>query len=111
MPIEIEGGGTIDFSGKLGSGHTLRASLAYSENGGTIVGTTRNDILSGGNGNDVLRGGEGADDLINVGDIFPPGGFDTLNGEAGNDRIYLQGGRGTVDGGSGIDTVYAWGRE
>ncbi len=111
ITIEIVGGGTIDFSGKLGSGHTLRASLATSEDGGTIVGTARNDILSGGNGNDVLRGGEGADDLINVGDLFPPGGFDTLNGEAGNDRFYLQGGRGTVDGGSGIDTVYAWGRE
>jgi RTX calcium-binding nonapeptide repeat (4 copies) len=56
--------------------------------------------LFGGNGNDVLTGGSGVDQL------FGGNGNDTLNGGNGNDTLNGGNGNDTVIGGKGADTAF-----
>ncbi|WP_217126773.1 calcium-binding protein [Hydrogenophilus thiooxidans] len=67
--------------------------------GRTVVGTTRNDLLSGGAGNDLLQGDLG-DDTLQGGD-----GNDRLSGDAGSDRLEGGSGNDTLIGASGADTL------
>ncbi len=60
--------------------------------GCTVIGTSGNDILNGGNGADVLCG---------------LGGNDTVNGGNGNDVVYGGSGNNTISGGNGNDVINA----
>ena len=71
-----------------------------------VLGTEKNDVLTGGAGDDTLYGLGGADKLVgNAGDDVLAGnaGNDTLQGGEGDD--YLLGGAGndTLEGGNGVD--------
>jgi Ca2+-binding RTX toxin-like protein len=61
------------------------------EQQGVPIGTSTNDVLTGGNGNDLLYG---------------RAGNDTLNGQAGNDILHGGQGRDIMRGGAGNDTYY-----
>jgi Tol biopolymer transport system component len=76
-------------------------TAAAGDDGGTVIGTSRNDVLKGGNGNDVLSGGAGNDKLTGG------AGNDTLDGGKGNDQ--LTGGKGVdkLVGGAGADKLNA----
>lgn len=68
-----------------------------------------NDVLSGGRGVDTLLGGDG-DDILHGRPVLIPVpvsfyGFDTLDGGAGNDRIYAE--ADVAFGGDGNDTIIA----
>ena len=69
------------------------------DDGGEVIGTNRNDVLTGGKGNDVLNGGAGNDKLSGG------AGNDTLDGGKGNDQ--LNGGKGVdkLIGGAGSDKL------
>jgi Ca2+-binding RTX toxin-like protein len=74
----------------------------------TINGNTGNDLLCGGNSNDTLRGGVGNDILDGEhGDDTLDGGVgdDILRGGSGNDTITGGAGADAFSGGSGTDTA------
>ncbi|HWI15368.1 MAG TPA: Ig-like domain-containing protein, partial [Burkholderiales bacterium] len=85
------------------------ATSSSAGNGKTvIVGTRRDDEISGsddgqrilgGNGNDVLAGNAGADH------IYGGAGDDTISGGGGNDELKGDAGNDTLDGGAGSDEV------
>jgi Ca2+-binding RTX toxin-like protein len=65
--------------------------------GGTVLGTSYDDVLFGSRGNDVVRGGDGCDTLL--GGI----GNDTIYGGRGGDDIFGGAGRDVMTGGAGCD--------
>jgi hypothetical protein len=76
----------------------------------TITGTSRSDLLRGGNGGDVIRGLAGDDTLRGGGgpDTLDGGpGSDKLFGDAGNDRLFGGGpvGWDRLNGGAGDDVL------
>jgi RTX calcium-binding nonapeptide repeat (4 copies) len=74
----------------------------------TIVGTPRNDVLSGAAGRDVIVGLGGNDKLSGLGgnDVICGGpGKDTRNGGKGNDKLYGDAGKDTLKGGPGKDKL------
>jgi Ca2+-binding RTX toxin-like protein len=84
----------------------LLASLNIGEEGETIIGTNRRDVLDGSAGSDVIEGGIGADTLNgNAGNDTLDGGFgrDILNGDDGNDSLSGGFGRDFLNGGAGDD--------
>jgi Ca2+-binding RTX toxin-like protein len=64
-----------------------------------ILGTTGNDVFTGGPGPDGFEGNSGSD-LIHGG-----AGNDTLSGGSGDDQVYGEAGNDKVEGGSGADLV------
>lgn len=77
-------------------------------NAGTnfLTGNDGANLLIGGAGVDVLQGGAGDDILIgNTDGVSADAETDFLNGEDGNDIIYLSG-RDMTDGGAGADTYW-----
>ena len=77
-------------------------------NAGTnfLTGNNGANLLIGGAGVDVLQGGAGDDILIgNTDGVSADAETDFLNGEGGNDIIYLTG-RDMTDGGAGADTYW-----
>ncbi|MBU2962989.1 hypothetical protein KO516_19570, partial [Citreicella sp. C3M06] len=116
--------GTLRIDDLLGNTETGNA------NPNTLIGTDRNDVLSGGGGNDTIFGrlgidrlsgddgndsieGEGDDDILHGGAgldrLIGGSGDDTLFGDADND--WLEGGSGIneLDGGEGEDTLIGTG--
>jgi Tol biopolymer transport system component len=85
----------------LASGASSSCTASTGDNGGEVVGSARNDKLTGGKGADVLDGGAGNDKLSGG------AGKDTLTGGAGNDT--LDGGKGAdkLSGGAGRDRLLA----
>jgi hypothetical protein len=74
----------------------------------TMVGTPRNDVLSGAAGRDVIVGLGGNDKLSGLAgnDVICGGpGKDTLNGGKGNDKLYGGAGKDTLKGGPGKDKL------
>ncbi|MFL5906090.1 MAG: calcium-binding protein [Solirubrobacterales bacterium] len=74
----------------------------------TIVGTPRNDVLSGGPNRDVIVGLGGKDRLSGLAgnDVICGGpGKDTLTGGAGNDKLFGEAGKDTLKGGKGKDKL------
>jgi Ca2+-binding RTX toxin-like protein len=74
----------------------------------TINGLAGNDLLCGGNGNDTISGGDGNDTLDggNGRDVLRGGnGDDTLRGGNGNDRLTGGPGADRFSGGRGRDTA------
>jgi len=91
------------------------------ESADTISGAGGNDILAGAGGADTINGGEGADTLYSgvilpaytegnyMFDAVPPvldtgTAVDTVNGDGGNDRIFIGYGD-NANGGIGYDTL------
>ena len=73
----------------------------YGDDGHDIIdGRDGDDIIYGGNGNDHILGGRGNDI------IFGGAGNDVIFGEAGNDQIYGGSGRDRLFGGEGDDTIF-----
>jgi Ca2+-binding RTX toxin-like protein len=62
-----------------------------------ITGTSKDDVLIGGNGNDILKGNAGNDNL------FGKNGDDSLNGGDGNDQLFGDSNGDTLIGGQGND--------
>ena len=110
------------------SGETSAATVAISvvgvDDGVSLFGTVRRDILNGtsgedrikgNNGNDVIYGGEGADNLFggngddrleggnSIDNLFGGDGNDRLEGGAGNDWLSGKKGNDILIGGSGSD--------
>ncbi|MBR9753651.1 MAG: type I secretion C-terminal target domain-containing protein, partial [Gammaproteobacteria bacterium] len=76
--------------------------------GGTIFGLSGNDSLIGSSFDDVIRGGEGDDSLIgNAGNdlLIGDSGSNTFDGGAGDDLIVTSSLDFTIEGGADIDTV------
>ncbi|WP_346355434.1 caspase family protein [Azotosporobacter soli] len=78
----------------------------------TIIGTAKNEVLTGSSGDDLIKGG-GGEDTIYGGDgndkiyVYLPGGKgSTVYGGNGNEYII---GHGVLDGGAGNDTLIAYG--
>jgi Ca2+-binding RTX toxin-like protein len=96
-------GGTLDLSSRLTDSRSVNVFDVGSglTSAVTIVGTSRNDILSGSQvGDDILYGGDGNDILSTT------TGNDTLYGGNGDDTFKSGGGsQGTIDGGAGTDTA------
>jgi Ca2+-binding RTX toxin-like protein len=65
----------------------------------TIIGTEKDDVLTGGGGADTISG-HGGDDIARGG-----GANDNLTGDAGNDKLYGQNGADWMYGGEGRDTL------
>ena len=65
----------------------------------TIQGRGGNDLILGGNGNDTIQGNKG-DDTVKGQD-----GDDTIQGNDGRDKLYGGGGEDTIQGGNGKDVV------
>ncbi|MDL2193051.1 Ig-like domain-containing protein, partial [Cobetia sp. LC6] len=76
--------------------------------GGTIFGLSGNDSLIGSSFDDVIRGGEGDDSLVgNAGNdlLIGDSGSNTFDGGAGDDLIVTSSLDFTIEGGADIDTV------
>jgi VCBS repeat-containing protein len=98
--------------------HPLQASVTGTGNAldNTMVDSTGNEILSGGDGNDTLtatggidtlRGGNGNDTIFakNTGDGISSASYSNIFGDAGNDVIFAQTGFLNIFGGDGSDTI------
>jgi len=93
------GNASFDYSisdGRLGGTSSANVSVAV---GGTQIGTSGSDILTGTAGNDSLDGGNGSDILIGN------AGNDTLIGGNGTDFLVGSAGDDLLDGGNGNDTL------
>ncbi|WP_324692407.1 Ig-like domain-containing protein [Cobetia sp. D5] len=76
--------------------------------GGTIFGLSGNDSLIGSSFDDVIRGGEGDDSLVgNAGNdlLIGDSGSNTFDGGDGDDLIVISNLDFTIEGGAGSDTV------
>jgi Ca2+-binding RTX toxin-like protein len=83
-----------------GSTQTVGVTVFASGGNDTVIGSSFNDFLWGGDGNDTLTGGAGNDLLF--GDV----GADSLSGGAGNDTLYGDNSDIHIDGGAGTDALY-----
>jgi Ca2+-binding RTX toxin-like protein len=85
----------------VGAGRALRRPVtSLHKTGSTIMALGNSYFLT--SGNDVFTGTDGDDRFSDRGQI---GGFDVLNGGAGDDLFELKpGSAGTIDGGTGFDT-------
>jgi Ca2+-binding RTX toxin-like protein len=92
------GNASFDYSISDGFGGTSRATVSVAV-GGTQIGTSGNDILTGTAGNDSIDGGNGNDIL------FGYAGNDTLIGGNGTDLLLGSAGDDLLDGGNGSDTL------
>ncbi|MEG4032852.1 cadherin-like domain-containing protein, partial [Microcoleus sp. S36b_A4] len=101
------GNASFDYSISDGKGGTSSANVSVAVGGtqmggsgkDTLTGTAGNDSLNGGNGNDSLIGNAGNDSLIGG------NGTDFLVGSAGNDLLNGDNGDDTLRGGLGTDTL------
>jgi len=92
------GNASFDYSISDGFGGTSSANVSVAV-GGTQIGTSGSDILTGTAGNDSLDGGNGSDIL------FGNDGNDTLIGGNGTDFLVGSAGDDLLDGGNGDDTL------
>jgi hypothetical protein len=101
------GDASFDYSISDGQGGTSSALVSVAV-GGTQIGGSGNDTLTGTAGNDLLNGGNGNDSLIgNAGNdtLIGGNGTDFLVGSAGNDLLNGDNGSDTLRGGLGNDTL------
>jgi len=101
------GDASFNYSISDGFGGTSSANVSVAV-GGTQIGGSSNDILTGTEGNDILIGGRGNDSLIgNAGNdtLIGGNGTDFLVGSAGNDLLDGGNGNDTLTGGLGTDTL------
>ena len=98
---------SFNYSISDGFGGTIRANVSVAV-GGTQMGGSGNDTLTGTPGHDSLNGGNGNDSLIvNAGNdsLIGGNGTDFLVGSAGNDLLNGDNGSDTLRGGLGSDTL------
>jgi Ca2+-binding RTX toxin-like protein len=74
-------------------------ALAATNPAVSILGSSSQDVLSGGGGDDTISGGASIDNL------FGNGGADILNGDAGGDVILGNAGNDTINSGAGNDQI------
>ena len=89
---------------------TATVSIAVSASLPGIVGTTGDDILTGGSKNDVIHGLAGNDTLAggSANDtLYGDEGNDMLSGNKGDDTLYAGAGNDLLHGNDGNDTLYA----
>jgi hypothetical protein len=101
------GNASFNYSISDGFGGTSSANVSVAV-GGTQIGGSGNDILTGTAGNDSLNGGNGNDSLIGNGGndtLIGDNGTDFLVGSAGNDLLNGDNGSDTLRGGLGTDTL------
>jgi len=101
------GNASFNYSISDGFGGTSSAIVSVAV-GGTQIGGSGNDTLTGTAGNDWLNGGNGNDSLIgNAGNdtLIGGNGTDFLVGSAGNDLLDGDNGSDTLRGGLGNDTL------
>ncbi|WP_445247708.1 beta strand repeat-containing protein [Microcoleus sp. OTE_8_concoct_300] len=101
------GNASFNYSISDGFGGTSSALVSVAV-GGTQIGGSGNDTLTGTEGNDILIGGRGNDSLIgNAGNdtLIGGNGKDFLVGSAGNDLLDGGNGDDTLTGGPGTDTL------
>jgi Ca2+-binding RTX toxin-like protein len=101
------GNASFNYSISDGFGGTSSANVSVAV-GGTQIGGSGNDTLTGTAGNDLLNGGNGNDSLIgNAGNdtLIGDNGTDFLVGSAGNDLLNGDNGSDTLRGGLGSDTL------
>jgi Ca2+-binding RTX toxin-like protein len=101
------GNASFNYSISDGFGGTSSALVSVAV-GGTQIGGSGNDTLTGTAGNDLLNGGNGNDSLIgNAGNdtLIGGNGTDFLVGSAGNDLLNGDNGSDTLRGGLGNDTL------
>ena len=101
------GNASFNYSISDGFGGTSSANVSVAV-GGTQIGGSDNDTLTGTAGNDSLNGDNGNDSLIgNAGNDTLIGGYGTdfLVGSAGNDLLNGDKGDDTLTGGLGSDTL------
>jgi hypothetical protein len=101
------GNASFNYSMSDGFGGTSSANVSVAV-GGTQIGGSGNDTLTGTAGNDSLNGGNGNDSLIgNAGNdtLIGGNGTDFLVGSAGNDLLNGDNGNDTLRGGLGNDTL------
>ncbi len=101
------GNASFNYSISDGNGGTSSANVSVAV-GGTQIGGSGNDTLTGTEGNDILIGGRGNDSLIgNAGNdtLIGGNGTDFLVGSAGNDLLDGGNGDDTLTGGLGTDTL------
>ncbi len=75
----------------------------------TLIGTFRQDTLTGGNNDDLIKGRAGADTIIGNGGqdtIFGGFGSDDISGDQGDDLIYGGFGSDNISGGQGNDRIF-----
>ncbi len=87
---------TVTDAGGLAHAETI--SIAVTNQSGSFIGTSGNNVLSGSSEEDILQG-LGGNDTLNAG-----AGHDTLLGGAGNDTLNGGTGNDTMHGGAGNDT-------
>jgi Ca2+-binding RTX toxin-like protein len=92
-------------------------NIKVGNGGSTVIGSTANNDVRGGDGADTIQGGAGNDklyggagnDTIDGGDdddtLYGDTGNDTITGGSGNDTIQGGLGQDTLDGGVGVDIV------
>jgi Ca2+-binding RTX toxin-like protein len=101
------GNASFDYSISDGKSGTSSATVSVAV-GGTQIGGSGNDTLTGTAGNDSLNGGNGNDSLIvNAGNdtLIGGNGKDFLVGSAGDDLLNGDNGDDTLTGGPGTDTL------
>ncbi|KAB0681328.1 beta strand repeat-containing protein [Aureimonas leprariae] len=102
--VQVSDGGTLDLTKAL---EGKRGAFVYaSDEGNTITGGAKDDVLLGGAAADTLNGGAGNDELQSYGVGSSDTADDVLNGGAGNDTIFDYGGKVAIDGGTGNDRIY-----
>lgn len=114
--IDSEGGkdtGTVIINVALPAGALVGTTgddiLTGGTKADTILGLAGNDTLSGGSNNDVIYGGSGNDVINgNTGNdtLYAMSGNSTLNGNDDNDTLYAGSGVTILNGGNGNDTFY-----
>src|SRR6476661_1387047 len=94
----FSGNASFNYSLSDGKGGSSSATVNVAV-GGSQMGTTGNDTLTGNAGNDSLNGGSGNDILTGN------AGNDTLIGDNGNDLLLGNAGNDLLNGGNGEDTL------
>ena len=99
--VELQGG-VNSFTYTVSDGHVLTTATANVQQvapGGTMAGTSADEIFVGTGSAETVNGGDGRDRIVGG------GGNDILNGEASDDIIRGGVGDDTIDGGTGMDII------
>ncbi|KAA2227218.1 beta strand repeat-containing protein, partial [Pseudomonas brenneri] len=90
--------GNYSVSDNHGGSDSAAVDITY-QAGGTLTGTSGDDIIMAGPGNNILNGGDG-NDVLSAGN-----GNNEMHGGNGNDLLFSGIGNDLLDGGAGIDTL------
>ena len=99
--VELQGG-VNSFTYTVSDGHVLTTATANVQQvapGGTMAGTSADEIFVGTASAETINGGDGRDRIVGG------GGNDILNGEASDDIIRGGASDDTIDGGTGMDII------